>query len=161
MLKDKLKELRESKGLTKKQVSSGCGISDRAYIAYEYGERDVSTETLSKLADFYGVTTDYLLGRPEAPAPTTAEEHLLELARAKNFEALEEALFEQYIELPEEIRREVIAFMYRVANEAEAKKRQSSITYEPMVARQAPEPLKPYTPEQDAQMLSETDPDDL
>ncbi|MGN0594787.1 MAG: helix-turn-helix transcriptional regulator [Hominimerdicola sp.] len=62
MLKDTLKELRESKHLTKKQVALGIGITERAYIAYEYGERDVSTDTLVKIAKFYNVSTDYLLG---------------------------------------------------------------------------------------------------
>lgn len=65
MLKDMMKQLRENRKLTKKQVADGIGINERAYITYEYGERDVSTDTLCKLADFYGVTTDYLLGREE------------------------------------------------------------------------------------------------
>lgn len=63
MLKDTMKLLRESKKLTKKQVADAIGITERAYITYEYGQRDVSTDTLQKLANFYGVTTDYLLGR--------------------------------------------------------------------------------------------------
>lgn len=69
MLKDTLKLLREQKNLTKKQVADAIEVTERAYITYEYGQRDVSTGTLQKLADFYGVTTDYLLGRPDAKAP--------------------------------------------------------------------------------------------
>ena len=67
MLKDTLKLLREQKNLTKKQVADAIEVTERAYITYEYGQRDVSTGTLQKLADFYGVTTDYLLGREPAP----------------------------------------------------------------------------------------------
>lgn len=66
MLKDMLKLLREEHGLTKKQLANEIGIKERAYLTYEYGQRDVSTELLQKFADFYGVTTDYLLGRPDA-----------------------------------------------------------------------------------------------
>lgn len=69
MLKDNLKLLREKNNLTKKQVADAIGVTERAYITYEYGQRDVSTETLQRLADFYRVTTDYLLGRPEATPP--------------------------------------------------------------------------------------------
>ena len=69
MLKDNLKSLREQKKITKKQVADAIGVTERAYITYEYGQRDVSTETLQKFADFYGVTTDYLLGRPDATTP--------------------------------------------------------------------------------------------
>ncbi len=78
MLKDTMKLLRESKKLTKKQVADAIGITERAYITYEYGQRDVSTDTLQKLANFYGVTTDYLLGRDSQKSneltPTQREE---------------------------------------------------------------------------------------
>lgn len=76
MLKDNLKSLREANGLTKKQAAQGVGINERAYIAYEYGERDVSTDTLCKFAKFYGVTTDYLLGLEPPPPPANAMEVL-------------------------------------------------------------------------------------
>ena len=76
MLKDTLKSLRESKGLTKKLVAQGVGVSERAYIAYEYGERDVSTDTLCKLAKFYGVTADYLLGLEPPKQPKNPMELL-------------------------------------------------------------------------------------
>lgn len=65
MLKDTLKLLREERGLTKKQLADEIGIKERAYMTYEYGQRDVSTELLQKFADYFGVTTDYLLGRPD------------------------------------------------------------------------------------------------
>ena len=84
MLKDNLKTLRESKKLTKKAVAENVGITERAYIAYEYGERDVSTATLSKLADFYHVTTDYLLGRE-----TSEPEPIDDLAHQLNMTSLE------------------------------------------------------------------------
>lgn len=65
VLKNRLKELRETRNLTKSQVADGVGINARAYISYEYGERDVSTDVLCRLADFYGVSTDYLLERED------------------------------------------------------------------------------------------------
>lgn len=100
MLKDTLKALRVSKGLTKKQVARGVGIGERAYIAYEYGERDVSTETLLKLADFYGVTTDYLLGREPAPDP---------FAEFEFSEADEKDMYEKFQKLPAHMRACVLA----------------------------------------------------
>ena len=56
MLKDQLKLLRDKKSLTKKEVAQAIGITERAYIAYEYGERDVSTDTLIKIAKKFGTT---------------------------------------------------------------------------------------------------------
>ena len=114
MLKDVLKKLREKKGLTKKQVANGVGITDRAYIAYEYGERDVSTETLSKLADFYGVTTDYLLGREPAPNP------FADLDLSEDDEA---EVIAKYMSLPPEIRACMLDVLVQLGDAA--KKRQN------------------------------------
>ena len=113
MLKDNLKVLRESKGLTKKQVAAGVGITDRAYIAYEYGERDVSTETLSKLADFYGVTTDYLLGREPAPDP---------FANLGLCEESEEDVIDKYMSLPPNIRACLMDVLLQLADAAKRRK---------------------------------------
>lgn len=113
MLKDNLKVLRESKGLTKKQVATGVGITDRAYIAYEYGERDVSTETLSKLADFYGVTTDYLLGREPAPDP---------FADLNLNKESEEDVIDKYMSLPPNIRACLMDVLLQLADAAKRRK---------------------------------------
>lgn len=103
MLKDALKKEREKKGLTKKQVAAGIGVTERAYITYEYGDRDVSTDVLVKLADFYGVTTDYLLGREQIEDP------IVQLTKRTDvsFDELEE----QYAKMPEEIQAIVISLM--------------------------------------------------
>lgn len=114
MLKDVLKELRDNKKLTKKQVAMGVGISERAYIAYEYGERDVSTETLSKLADFYGVTTDYLLGR------NTGElDNIEKLEREFNMSALERKILEGYLELSDDMRGNFMEFLQKSVREVQ------------------------------------------
>jgi len=115
MLKDTMKALRESRKLTKKQVANAICVTERAYITYEYGQRDVSTDTLQKLADFYGVTTDYLLGRPEAKPP---EDPLQVLVQQKNLDALEQVLFERYMQLPENARKEFVKFMQQVSEDA-------------------------------------------
>lgn len=108
MLKDNLKLLREKKNFTKKQVADAIGVTERAYITYEYGQRDVSTETLQRLADFYGVSTDYILGRPGAAPPVDA---LAQLSKDKAMSALEEELLRKYMELPHEARRAVVQFI--------------------------------------------------
>lgn len=117
MLKDQLKLLRKNKKLTKKQVADGVGITDRAYIAYEYGERDVSTETLSKLADFYGVTTDYLLGRPDAKPPADPVE---EFSDRVQMQEQEQIILKKWLALDEKQRRAVYDFMADIVHEYES-----------------------------------------
>lgn len=61
----RLRDLREDKDLSQKQVAEMLGMSQTGYSKYETGENDVPTAILLKLADFYGTTTDYLLGRTQ------------------------------------------------------------------------------------------------
>ena len=69
MFSDTIRILRQEKNLTTDDVAKAIGVSGSAYRNYERGERSPSFETLVKLADFYSVTTDYLLGREPAPNP--------------------------------------------------------------------------------------------
>ena len=58
-----LKELRQGKNLTQKDLSKILQISASTIGMYEQGRREPDHETLTKLADFFDVPTDYLLGR--------------------------------------------------------------------------------------------------
>lgn len=59
----RLRDLREDKDMKQKEVAAILGIDQRVYSNYETGKRDVPLHHLIALADFYQVTTDYLLGR--------------------------------------------------------------------------------------------------
>lgn len=63
----RLKYLRESKLLTQTQVAKAIFCSQRAHSHYETGQRDIPTQTLIRLADFYNVSVDFILGRTENP----------------------------------------------------------------------------------------------
>ena len=58
-----LKELRLDKGLTQQQVAIYCDITEKAYQNYELMTRVPQLEILIKIADFYKVSLDYLVGR--------------------------------------------------------------------------------------------------
>lgn len=72
-----LKKARERKGITKKQAAKALGISDSAYRNYELGNREPNNSLLVRLADLYGVTTDFLLGR-EVSSTKDYDLHLME-----------------------------------------------------------------------------------
>lgn len=61
-----LKELRKKKGLTLAEVAQAVGVTRQAYSYYENDKRDPDTAMVKTLAEFYGVSTDYLLGRDES-----------------------------------------------------------------------------------------------
>ncbi len=64
----RIRDLREDKDLTQKQIAQALGMSQTGYSKYETGENDIPTHILIKLADFYGTTTDYILGRTDKKA---------------------------------------------------------------------------------------------
>ena len=61
----RIRDLREDRDLTQKQVAQMLGMSQTGYSKYETGENDIPTIILMKLADFYQTSTDYLLGRTD------------------------------------------------------------------------------------------------
>ena len=61
----RIRDLREDRDLTQKQVAQYLGMSQTGYSKYETGENDIPTAILIKLADFYQTSTDYLLGRTD------------------------------------------------------------------------------------------------
>lgn len=74
-----LKHLREARGLNMRETAKLLGIPYTTYVNYEKGSREPTSEMLIALADFFGVTTDYLLGRgyvaPQATASIVPEEN--------------------------------------------------------------------------------------
>ncbi len=59
------KRLRSSSGLTQVEMAEKLGISRSTIGMYETGAREPDFETLEKIADFFNVDTDYLLGRTD------------------------------------------------------------------------------------------------
>ncbi len=89
----RIKELRKEKGLTQKQLAAAIQSTDKNIWAYENNFALPTIETLSKLADYFEVSTDYLLGRSDETgivrsnanlAPDEAE--LLDLYRQMSFQ---------------------------------------------------------------------------
>lgn len=65
----RLRDLREDQDLTQTQVARLLGIRQTVYSRYERGFQNLPLEHLLFLADYYKVSTDYLLGRTNDPAP--------------------------------------------------------------------------------------------
>ena len=66
---DKLKELRRLKGVSQREVSEGIGINVRSYRHYEAGDTEPTATNIAKLAIYFEVSGDYLLGLSDNPKP--------------------------------------------------------------------------------------------
>lgn len=67
MLGNRIRELRNLKDITQEDLSKIIGVTTSMVGMYETDARNPSYEVLKKIADYFEVTTDYLLGRTEEP----------------------------------------------------------------------------------------------
>ena len=106
-----LKELRTKKGLKQSDMADFLGITPQAYQRYEYGTSEPNADGYSKLADFYGVSTDYLLGREPPPNPLAGMG--IDLTRVDD-----DAFIKAYRSLPEFAKIILIDAMKKLAEAA-------------------------------------------
>ena len=66
---ERIRNLREDKDLTQEDLAKILNCTQACYSHYESGKRDIAVAVLVKLADFYGVSVDYLLGRTKQRKP--------------------------------------------------------------------------------------------
>lgn len=78
---NRLKDLRENAGMNMKEAADALGYKYMRYVNYEKGERTLNSEQLIKIADFYDVTIDYVLGR---------DDRVIKPPLVKKYEALDD-----------------------------------------------------------------------
>ncbi|MDP5275269.1 helix-turn-helix domain-containing protein [Chengkuizengella axinellae] len=105
MLGDRLVALRKKLNLTQKDVSEKLDISRSTYAQYEINRRVPEFATLNRLADFYDVSLDYLVGRTN---PQLSEDKTTEIIN----EVIKEFNIELSNEEDEEKFREVIRLLW-------------------------------------------------
>ena len=114
----KIKELREEKGVYQKEVAKVVNKTPTCICDWEKGNTEPNVEDLIKLADYFGCTIDYLLGR---------EDDVGNVSVVSNLSAKEQKLVDCYRSLPEDGKTafmsmaENIAGMYKTATKAATK----------------------------------------
>ena len=77
LFSERLRELRQNKGLPQSQLADALNISKSAISMYELGKREPDLETLEGIADFFNVDINYLIGKEDGSmyylAPEAAE----------------------------------------------------------------------------------------
>ena len=108
-MKNNIKVAREQKGLTQQECVDIFGVKLRAWQTYEQGVSEPKYELLCKIADTFGVTTDYLLGREPAPNP---------FADLGLDEAGEQEMLKQYMSFEPEVRAMLMDVLIKLADSA-------------------------------------------
>ena len=73
----RIRDLREDSDLRQKDLAEYLRCSQVCYSHYEMGKRDIPTDVLIRLADYYRTSTDYLLGRTDLRRPYPQSSHKL------------------------------------------------------------------------------------
>lgn len=116
MLGDRLRRLRLEKKLTQEELGKKINVTKVSISGYEKGNRTPDTETLQKLADFFNVTTDYLLGRTDHPNPPENDD-IPEVLKDPELGLF----FKELAEAPEE-RREQLLKIWEILKSEDSKR---------------------------------------
>jgi len=65
----RIRDCREDRDITQQQLADFLHCDQSLYSKYERGERDVPLHVMIRLADLYGTSIDYLVGRTDEPMP--------------------------------------------------------------------------------------------
>lgn len=97
----RLRELREQAGLTLAQAAKKTGLRAQYLSNYELGKRSPDYTVLKRLADFYQVSTDYLLEFSDEPLPSAAVKRIKIMAKGGGNQVIEvtEEEFEEIQEI--------------------------------------------------------------
>lgn len=74
VLGKRIKYLREKNNFSQKRLAESLGITNVQLSRYETGDRNPDPDTIKKIADFFEVSTDYLLGRTDNPSSKNNED---------------------------------------------------------------------------------------
>lgn len=118
---NKLKTAREKAGLTQAQAALKLGVSDGTYKNYEQGKREPNGEKLVAIANMFNVTTDYLLGRPDAEPPKDPVDNLMTV------DEMETDLLKRWMEL-KPAAREIALQVLRDIVHADDMRKKAAIT---------------------------------
>ena len=90
MLGNRIKSLREAKGLKQEELAQKVSVSPSAIGMYETNKREPNNEIILKLAEFFNVSTDYLLGKSDIRNPDKIDESKLNVAFESGYDGLNE-----------------------------------------------------------------------
>lgn len=146
-----LKKLRTTRGLIQSEIAEKLGVSLSSYQKYEREKGSItpSLDVLVRIADFYGVSVDYLLGRDaEEPAPLEA------LSNQFNMSALEKEIVKGYLELPDDMRDDLMDFLERAVRKVAA---ESPVRWKAASSSDDSEPEITVLTEEERRRIEESD----
>lgn len=156
--KDIIKNLRKNHGYTVKQVASGTGISENVYPKYESGILNAGVPVLVKIADFYGVSVDYLLGRePASPLLDIPTKPVDDDEFVRLYESLPEFAKEIFVEVMAKLAQAQQTKAKKQAEEKQSKPDIQRIEGQNLAVARTSDPDKLYRPAPTEEQMKQFD----
>lgn len=118
--KDILKQLREKNNYSIKDVANGTKMQYTMCREYESGDRRLGMSAAIKFADFYNVSIDYLLGRPDAKAPADPIDKLMTV------DEMEKDLLREWLSLDEASRKAFLDVLRKIVADDQKRRAEDS-----------------------------------
>lgn len=142
-LAQKLQTLRKQKGVSQSEIAKYIDLSVGAYQNYENGRREANYETLIKFANYFNVSTDYLLGR--TVVKQTATEQPDPFANI-DVSALEKRIIKKYTELDETARALSIELFRQISTVFTTEQEEQKLSNPPIIQSNPPIQQQPVQP---------------
>lgn len=110
---ENLKAARKKSGKTQKEVADSLGVGQSTYKNYECGLREPNGDTIVALANLFGVSTDYLLGRPDAKPP---EDPIKLAAQEFHLDSAQRGILAAYLYMDPDDRKQFISYIKQIVD---------------------------------------------
>ncbi len=104
MIGDKLKKLRKENGIYQKDLAEALSVSKSTIAMWETGNRLPDIETVKRIADYFGVTVEYLIGSPESCQPKEVTERDIKFALFNGTEGITDEMYAEVKQFAEMVK---------------------------------------------------------
>lgn len=151
---ENLRMARKRSGKTQKEVADLLGVGQSTYKNYECGIREPNGDTIVALSDILRVSTDYLLGKPDADPPRDV---IRDVAAEYHLNDAQRGILAAYLYMDKENREYLMGIIRKVVNDSDSEEARSNMEIVTEAARSTDPGNAPHQAAYDRDQLEDMD----
>lgn len=151
---ENLRMARKRRGKTQKEVADLLGVGQSTYKNYECGIREPNGDTIVALSDILRVSTDYLLGKPDADPPRDV---IRDVAAEYHLNDAQRGILAAYLYMDKENREYLMGIIRKVVNDSDSEEARSNMEIVTEAARSTDPGNAPHQAAYDRDQLEDMD----
>lgn len=151
---ENLRMARKRRGKTQKEVADLLGVGQSTYKNYECGIREPNGDTIVALSDILRVSTDYLLGKPDADPPRDV---IRDVAAEYHLNDAQRGILAAYLYMDKENREYLMGIIRKVVNDSDSEEARSNMEIVTEAARSTDPGNAPHQAAYDRDQLDDMD----